>query len=146
MQSISNKDILNYLGANNVLAAVIAFSYDPIGFAAAPTVTFSGGGGSGAAATAVITNGRVSSINITNAGTGYSTAPTIAISGGLGATATATVAGGLVTVITITDSGTGKKITVTDNTTYPGSDTRKIVDIEVFDRFGVKRKGRLKIN
>ena len=40
-------------------------------------------------------------------GTGYSSAPTVAISGdGTGATATATVAGGAVTAINITDKGT----------------------------------------
>lgn len=136
MQSISNSSILNYLALQNVLAAVIAFSYDPIGFTTTPTVSFTGGGGSGATATATVVGGRVTAIAVGAGGTGYSTAPTVTISGGLGAAATATVSGGVVTAITVTDGGTGKRISVTDNTTYPDGDSRKIVDIEVYDRFG----------
>ena len=52
---------------------------------------------------------------ITAAGTGYTTAPTIAFSGGggTGAAATATVAGGLITGITITNPGSGYTSTPT---------------------------------
>lgn len=43
-------------------------------YAAVPTIIFSGGGGgSGAAATAVIANGQVVQINLTNGGSGYTT-------------------------------------------------------------------------
>jgi len=50
----------------------------------------------------------VKTITVTNAGSGYTTAPTVTISGGggTGATATATVSGGKVTGITITSHGT----------------------------------------
>tara|TARA_R100001082_G_scaffold3367_1_gene2733 strand:+ start:2631 stop:5786 length:3156 start_codon:yes stop_codon:yes gene_type:complete len=49
----------------------------------------------------------VDSITITNAGSGYTSAPTVAFSGGggTGAAATATITGGAITAITITDNG-----------------------------------------
>jgi len=49
----------------------------------------------------------VKNITVTNAGSGYTTAPTVTISGGggSGATATATIAGGVVTGIIITSPG-----------------------------------------
>jgi hypothetical protein len=50
-------------------------------YATAPTVTISGGGGTGATATAAIdSNGRVSGYTVTNAGTGYTSQPTVALS------------------------------------------------------------------
>lgn len=45
----------------------------------APAVSFSGGGGSNAAGTAVLTNGIVTSITMTNNGSGYSSAPTVTL-------------------------------------------------------------------
>jgi hypothetical protein len=57
-----------------------------------------------------LTSGRVPSVTITAAGSGYTTAPTIAFSGGggSGAAATATVASGFgVTAITMTAGGSG---------------------------------------
>ena len=54
------------------------------------------------------TNGEIKQIKITNAGTGYSSAPTITITGdGTGATATATVSAGNITAITINNVGSG---------------------------------------
>lgn len=50
-----------------------------------PGVTFTGGGGSGAAATAVLTNGVVTSVVITNPGSGYTSAPTVHFSSGAAA-------------------------------------------------------------
>ena len=44
-----------------------------------PAVTFSGGGGTSAAATASISGGAVTSIAVTNVGSGYTSAPTVAI-------------------------------------------------------------------
>lgn len=128
----------------NVLAASIGFSYNSgSGYTSAPTVSFSGGAGTGAAGTAVIVDGQVTAINITAAGTGYTSAPTITLTGGggTGATATATIGGGGVTGATITNGGTGGTLTLTDNTSYPSGDSRKIVDIEVYDYFGGKKEG-----
>jgi hypothetical protein len=45
----------------------------------APAVTFSGGGGSSAAATASVAGGAVSAIAVTNVGSAYTSAPTVAI-------------------------------------------------------------------
>lgn len=42
------------------------------------TVTFTGGGGSGAAGTATIAGGTVTAVTMTNRGTGYTSAPTVA--------------------------------------------------------------------
>lgn len=60
--------------------------------------------------TTFVKGGGVSpNFNITNVGTGYTSAPTVAISGGhgTGATATATVSGGFVVAIQLTNAGTG---------------------------------------
>jgi hypothetical protein len=49
------------------------------GYASVPAVTFSGGAGTGAAATAVLTNGSVTSVTVTNGGSGYTSDPTVTI-------------------------------------------------------------------
>ena len=57
---------------------------------------------------AAATSGTIDNIVITTGGTGYTSAPTVAISGdGTGATATATVTAGAVTAINITNPGSG---------------------------------------
>lgn len=54
-------------------------------YSTTPTISFSGGGGSGAAATAGTTAyQRVSTITVTNGGSGYTSEPTITISGPTG--------------------------------------------------------------
>jgi len=68
-------------------------------------------GGSGAIATATVSS-SVTAINVTNGGSGYTSAPTVNISGGggSGATATATVSGPpnrRVTAINVTNGGSG---------------------------------------
>ncbi len=102
------------------------------GYVLPPAITITGSGSS-ATANCQITNGKISQVNITNRGTGYSfatvavvsgevtliginnpgtgyvSAPAITITGGggSGATALATVVGGSLTAITITDPGSG---------------------------------------
>jgi len=64
------------------------------GYTSAPTVGFSGGSGSGATATATVTNGSVTSVQITNPGTGYKIGETVTLAftgGGFTTPATATV-------------------------------------------------------
>lgn len=64
----------------------------------------------GATATATLkTGGRLTSINLSNGGTGYVSAPTVTISGGggSGASAYATISSGSVTNITIVHGGNG---------------------------------------
>jgi len=72
-----------------------------------PRIADSGSTGGGAAGTVHIVGGAVSSITLTNGGSGYSSAPTITITGdGSGAHATCTIVGGVVqTTITITAGG-----------------------------------------
>jgi hypothetical protein len=64
-------------GGDNVSAVSIASGKTR--YLEVPAVTFSGGGGSSAAATASISGGAVSSIAVTNTGTAYTSAPTVAI-------------------------------------------------------------------
>jgi len=65
-------------GGDNVTAvSVVSGKTRYIG--TAPAVTFSGGGGSSAAATATIAGGVVTAITVTNTGTAYTSAPTVAI-------------------------------------------------------------------
>ena len=67
--------------------------------------------------------GKVIEVKITNGGTGYSTAPTVAIAApaaGVQATATATVSGGAVVSITINVSGSGYKLTDAAAVTFSG--------------------------
>jgi hypothetical protein len=45
----------------------------------APIVTFTGGGGHGAAASATVANGAVDKITVTDAGSGYTSTPTVVI-------------------------------------------------------------------
>ena len=75
----------------------------------APSLVF-GGGGTGAAGFASFAPTTVSTINVTNGGSGYTSAPTVAINtiptfAGSGATATATLAPGSIASITTTTAG-----------------------------------------
>ena len=60
-------------------------------------------------ATAVVTAGRISAINVTNGGSLYTSAPTVLLigGGGIGASATAVITGGAVTAINVTSGGSG---------------------------------------
>jgi hypothetical protein len=64
-------------GGDNVVS--VAVSSGATRYLEAPAVTFSGGGGSSAAATASIAAGAVSSIAVTNVGSAYTSAPTVAV-------------------------------------------------------------------
>ena len=64
-------------GGDNVTN--VAVSAGKTRYLEVPPVTFSGGGGTSAAATASISGGAVSSIAVTNVGSGYTSAPTVAI-------------------------------------------------------------------
>jgi hypothetical protein len=95
-----------------------------------PTISFSGGGGSGAAAFVssfpliVGTGNEVQGITITNAGSGYTSAPTVIFSGGnqsIIASATCTVGNGGVTSITVTNGGGGYTSAPTISFTGGGS-------------------------
>jgi len=120
-------------GANAVVTASAAGTVTSLvitnpgsGYISAPSVAISGGGGVNAAAIAILSSsvssatitdsgtgyvetGNVVNIQITNAGSGYITAPAITLVGGGGASAaaTATIAAGVISAITITNNGTG---------------------------------------
>ena len=84
-----------------------------------PTVVITGGGGTGAAATAQLN--PIGAITLLTGGTGYTSAPTIALSppnvaGSVQATAVATISGGSVNAITIDEPGSGYNSTVTPPT------------------------------
>jgi hypothetical protein len=64
-------------GGDNVTN--VAVSSGATRYLEAPAVTFSGGGGSSAAATASIAAGAVSTIAVTNVGSAYTSAPTVAV-------------------------------------------------------------------
>jgi autotransporter-associated beta strand protein len=82
-------------------------------YSAAPTATITGGGGTGATATATLTSGVVSGITITNAGVGYTSAPTVAFSGGtvtnalINPTGTGNATNFIVSGIQVTNPGSG---------------------------------------
>lgn len=146
MQAIDTKDVLDYSGPQNILAAVVAFVLaGGSGYTSAPTVSLTGGGGTGAAATATVVKGRVTGLTITNGGSGYTSVPTIVFAGGggTGAAATAVLTAQVVTSATVTNGGTGKTLTVTDNTSYPSGDARKAVNVSVFDKFGNKQEAHI---
>lgn len=80
---IENATIINHI---NILA-------EGINYSSSDTVSFVGGGGSNAAATLNVVDGNIKSITITNAGTGYTSAPEVVIntSTGTGARLTASL-------------------------------------------------------
>ncbi len=77
-------------------------------------VTFTGGGGTGAAAYAVVSSGVITGIVVTNAGKGYTAAPTVVItaSAGSGASATASISGDGVSGVSVGAGGTGYSSTL----------------------------------
>ena len=67
------------------------------------------GAKAGATATATVASGKVTAVNLTAPGFGYTSTPTVTISGGggTGATAVASIANGQVTGISVTAAGSG---------------------------------------
>ena len=90
--------------------------------------TLTSNNGFGATAIANVISGVLTSINVTNGGYDYKTAPEIKITGGggVGATATATVSGGKITTITVTSGGSG----------YVSTPTVTIVSFDPADPIG----------
>lgn len=74
-----------------------------------PQISFTNTDGRGAAAFISLTSGQVSSVTITNAGSGYTTAPVVAVDGGTGTGAKleAVVSNGTIASINITNPGSG---------------------------------------
>lgn len=79
-------------------------------------------GGGGATATADVTTGAVTSVTITNGGSGFTTPPTVTFSGvGSDAAGTAVLTNGVVTGVTITAPGSGYSSAPTVSIASPGS-------------------------
>lgn len=101
----------------------------------APKVKFTGGGGSGAAAVATVVNGKVININITSAGSGYTSAPSVELISGTGAQASVVVSGGQITAINLVNGGfnyTGApKITISPLLGGPGSGATATATVDV---------------
>jgi len=100
-------------GPFDVYSSNVTFSNDIEVLGSVETSSIRGSGQSGATATAIVSGGSVTGINVTAGGTGYTNAPSITFSGnvgGTGATATAIVSGGSVTGINVTAGGTGYTI------------------------------------
>ena len=121
------------------------------GYTQTPGVRFIGGGGSGAAATAVLGDGIIGIVTVTNGGSGYSTAPNVIFSkvGGIGiisATGYAVVsAAGSVTSIRITNAGLGYTIAPTIRITNPnlsGSGTYEFNEIVTGSKSGTTARVR----
>jgi hypothetical protein len=108
---------LDAVGQGPVVSVTIANGNGGTGYTSAPTVTFSAppAGGVTATGTAVITNGVVTAVTITNPGSGYTTPPTITFTdgGGTGTTATANL---LLVTANLTVTGA----VISDNTAITG--------------------------
>ncbi len=73
----------------------------------APVISFSGGGGSGAFGFVTVVGGVITNFYLLNAGSGYTSAPTVLINGGLGANLQVSVSGGQLTSPTVVSGGSG---------------------------------------
>ncbi len=97
-------------------------------------IDFSGGSGDGAGAVATVnpTTGAITSVDVTDGGTGYTSAPTVtvssAVAGGSGATLTASVAKG-VTSVAVVDGGHG--YTAPPKVTIVGDGSGATVDVNM---------------
>jgi len=83
---ITPKVTVTRSGSNTISAITVD---NPAGnghYTSAPSVTISGGGGSSATATAVIENNKVTSVNVTNAGSGYTSDPDVSFGAAIAGT------------------------------------------------------------
>lgn len=103
-------------GANNLINALAVLPDGRIAVAGSFT-TFNGTprnrvallSADGAVDATLVTGGSLTSLTISNGGSGYTSAPTVSLTGGggAGAAATAVISGGVVTGLTLTNAGTG---------------------------------------
>jgi hypothetical protein len=110
----TNSIVFTTLGSGiSIVSKVIPISAVTLGASANITTSvphnLSNPSGSGATGTATLTSQTVTSIAITNAGTGYQVSPIVRITGGggTGATAAATVSGGRIVSVNVITGGTG---------------------------------------
>lgn len=127
---------------NGNVVKSIKITFGGTGYTTAPTVTFTGGGGSGATGTAVISNGVVTGISLTNPGNlttvgpYYTSAPTIVISGGGGTGAMATA-----TITAATDADLASGLSKSDFQLAIRDERMKELNAEGLRRFDLIRWG-----
>lgn len=87
---------------SGALGPQITVTNGGLNYTSVPAVSFTGGSGSGATATAVLTNGSVTAVNITNAGSGYVNGDKVNVifTGG-------SPTAGSINTITVTNGGNG---------------------------------------
>ena len=105
--NLPSSDFHDITTGNNIQVTQVTMNMEGTGYTA-PTVTFSPPpAGTTATGTVVTANGQIVGVNITNAGTGYTSPPTVSFGGGTGAIGTATVSSGSVTGVNISNGGSG---------------------------------------
>jgi hypothetical protein len=96
-------EIISYLASVTVSSPITGavITSGGSGYTSAPAVTISGSGGTGATASATISGGKVTAVNILTPGSGFTASPSVSFNntgtGGKLAAATAVIAGGTVT-------------------------------------------------
>ena len=105
----------------------------------APTIIFEGGGGgSGAAATAQVSGNKISSITLTNSGSGYTEAPRVRILNGVGVNNYATVG-----FSEVTGQLQGLTLVSSDEPTtylkFGGTQSTRFVTLDTVDASDIKR-------
>ncbi len=95
--------------SGSTVGAITVYGGGGSGYTAAPLVVITAppAGGTQATAHATVSGGAVTGVVIDNAGSGYTSAPTVSLSGGTTAKGTATVVSGAVTAIVMTNPGSG---------------------------------------
>lgn len=116
MNTLNDKEVVGVQTVRTIFSSAAGFTPSSIPSVRPVYVTFSASDGdvigpapaTAATATAVISNGEVESIYITNAGANYTETPIVKITGnGTGATATAVLTGGRITAVNVTNGGQG---------------------------------------
>ena len=90
-----------------------------------------------ATATATVLGGVIQTVNMTNNGVGYITAPAVTFGGGFGATATANLSGTTVGSVTVNTGGTGYGVGLqASGTADDANPNYEVIAVQVFDQYG----------
>lgn len=122
-------------GVTSIAVVAIGSNYS-----SAPIISFTSASGTGATAKAYLNGSTIGSIQVTNPGTGYITAPAVVI-GGTGATAVSTIDSGLVNTITVTAPGKNYLNPIVEFTGGGGSGAS--ASAETFDSYRIAYKFKL---
>ena len=119
---------------NSKVVSFVEVTNEGSGYTGPPSVTISGGSGSLATGTALVGEGKVTQVLITNPGTNYQ-APTVSFTGGGGqdAAALAHVTGGAIDAIRILDPGSNYTTAPTVTISAPGTGTQATATAIIVD-------------